>query len=57
MAPQSQAQFSRFLAKAYGWYTFGFLLFVLALAAAERFGLPKIWIGYLFLIATVGVYA
>ena len=57
MAVQSQAEFSRFLAKAYSWYTVGFLLFVFALAIGERFGLPKIWIGYLFLIATVGVYA
>jgi cation/acetate symporter len=57
MAAQTQAEFSRFLVKAYSWYTLGFLLFVLALAIGEQAGLPKIWIGYLFLIATVGVYA
>jgi len=57
MAVQTQAEFSRFLIKAYSWYTVGFLLFVLALALGEQLGLPKIWIGYLFLIATVGVYA
>jgi len=57
MAARSQADFSRFLTKAYSWYTVGFLLFVLALAIGEQLGLPKIWIGYLFLIATVGVYA
>ena len=57
MAQRSQAEFSRFLAKAYSWYTVGFLIFVLALAIGEQLGLPKLWIGYLFLIATVGVYA
>ena len=57
MAQRSQAEFSRFLAKAYSWYTVGFLMFVLALAIGEQLGLPKLWIGYLFLIATVGVYA
>src|SRR3990172_2033859 len=57
MAVRSQAEFSRFLTKAYSWYTVGFLIFVLALAIGEQYGLPKIWIGYLFLIATVGVYA
>ena len=57
MAAQTQAEFSRFLTKAYSWYTAGFLLFVLALGIGEQFGLKKIWIGYLFLIATVGVYA
>ena len=57
MAARSQAEFSRFLAKAYGWYTVGFLIFVLILAIGEQYGLSKIWIGYLFLIATVGVYA
>jgi cation/acetate symporter len=43
--------------KVYSWYTGGFLVFILALAAAEQAGLPRNWIGYIFLIATVGLYA
>ena len=49
--------FSRRLARIYGWYTFGFALFVLALAAAEQAGLSKSWIGFAFLAGTVAVYA
>ncbi len=45
------------LNRIYAWYTLGFVLFVLALALLERWGLPKSWIGFSFLAATVGVYA
>jgi cation/acetate symporter len=45
------------LRKYYLWYTGGFFLFLVALAIAERLGLPKIWIGYTFLFATIGLYA
>jgi cation/acetate symporter len=45
------------LKKAYGWYTGGFLIFVVALALLEQFGLPKIWIGFLFMFATIALYA
>ena len=45
------------LNKIYGWYTGGFLLFVVVLAILEQMGLPKNWIGFIFLIATVGLYA
>jgi cation/acetate symporter len=49
--------FKQQLNKVYTWYTGGFLAFVLALAVLEQMGLPKTWIGLIFLIATVGLYA
>jgi cation/acetate symporter len=51
--PQFRAQLNR----VYSWYTAGFVLFVLALAIAERMGLPRLWIGFTFLMATIGLYA
>lgn len=45
------------LNRIYAWYTLGFALFVALLALLERLGLPKSWIGFSFLFATVGVYA
>jgi cation/acetate symporter len=54
---QTQREFFQYLKKAYGWYTGGFLVFVIVLAIAEQMGLPRLWIGYIFLFATVGLYA
>ncbi len=51
--PQFRAQLNR----VYSWYTAGFVLFVLALAIAERMGLPRLWLGFTFLMATIGLYA
>ncbi|MEG1969996.1 MAG: sodium:solute symporter family protein [Burkholderiaceae bacterium] len=45
------------LRRYYSWYTGGFFLFVAALALAERLGLSRQWIGYVFLFATIGLYA
>jgi cation/acetate symporter len=45
------------LNKVYGWYTGGFIAFVLALAVLEQVGMPRSWIGFTFLIATVVLYA
>ncbi len=45
------------LNKVYAWYTGGFIAFVLVLAVLEQFGLPRSWIGMIFLLATVGLYA
>jgi cation/acetate symporter len=45
------------LKKVYSFYTGGFIAFVILLAIAEQMGLPKQWIGYVFLLATVGLYA
>ncbi len=49
--------FKEQLNKVYTWYTGGFLVFVLVLAVLEQMGLPKQWIGLIFLLATVGLYA
>jgi cation/acetate symporter len=45
------------LNKVYGWYTGGFLVFILILAVLEQMGLPRNWIGFIFLLATVALYA
>jgi cation/acetate symporter len=45
------------LNKVYGWYTGGFIAFIIVLAVLEQMGLPKNWIGFIFLLATVGLYA
>jgi cation/acetate symporter len=53
----STATFKSQLNKVYGWYTGGFLAFVIVLAVLEQMGLPRNWIGFIFLLATVGLYA
>jgi cation/acetate symporter len=53
----STAAFKSQLTKVYSWYTGGFIAFVLALAVLEQMGLPKRWLGFTFLLATVGLYA
>jgi cation/acetate symporter len=45
------------LNKVYRWYTGGFFLFVLLLALLEQLGLSREWIGFIFLLATIGLYA
>ncbi|MEJ6005452.1 sodium:solute symporter family protein [Paucibacter sp. AS339] len=45
------------LQRIYAWYTLGFVLFVLLLAALEQWGLAKNWIGFSFMAATVSIYA
>jgi cation/acetate symporter len=54
---QSGSDFKKQLNKVYAWYTGGFLAFVIVLAIAEQMGLPRNWIGFIFLLATVGLYA
>jgi cation/acetate symporter len=51
------AAFKLQLNKVYRWYTAGFFAFVAALAVLEQMGLPREWIGIIFLIATIGLYA
>jgi cation/acetate symporter len=53
----TQKGFNAQLKKVYTWYTGGFLIFIVALAILEQIGLPRQWIGYLFLLATIGLYA
>ena len=57
MSTFSQKAFNQQLKKTYSWYVGGFLAFLFALAIAEQMGLSKAWIGYVFLFATVGLYA
>ncbi|MBX9872550.1 MAG: VC_2705 family sodium/solute symporter, partial [Burkholderiaceae bacterium] len=49
--------FKQNLNKVYTWYTGGFVVFVIALAILEQLGLPRNWIGLIFLLATIGLYA
>ncbi|WP_394787619.1 VC_2705 family sodium/solute symporter [Rhodoferax sp.] len=37
--------------------TLGFIVFVAVVAALEQMGLPRRWVGVVFLLATVGLYA
>ncbi len=53
----SKAAFKSGLNKVYTWYTGGFLVFVVVLAVLEQMGLPRSWIGFIFLLATIGLYA
>lgn len=55
--PQAQRVFRRQLDRVYLWFTGAFFLFVGALAVLEQIGLPREWIGMVFLLATIGVYA
>ena len=57
MSTFSQKAFNQQLKKTYTWYVGGFLVFLVLLAIAEQMGLPKVWIGYVFLFATVALYA
>lgn len=53
----TERQFKSQLKRFYSWYTLSLLLFVGALAIAERMGLPRLWIGSIFLLATIALYA
>ena len=54
---QSNQDFFRRLCRYYGLYTLGFIAFLCVLAILEREGMPRSWIGYLFLFVTIGLYA
>jgi cation/acetate symporter len=53
----ANAAFKQQLNKVYGWYTGGFIVFVLILAVLEQMGLGRGTMGIVFLLATVGLYA
>jgi cation/acetate symporter len=55
--PQDYARYKRRLNHRFGAYVACLLLFLLALALAERWGLSKQWVGAVFLFATVALYA
>ncbi|CAG1018477.1 Cation/acetate symporter ActP [Burkholderiaceae bacterium] len=56
-AAAANRAFKAQLNKVYLWYTGGFLAFIIVLAILEQMGLPRNWIGFIFLIATVALYA
>ena len=56
-AASDNAAFKKQLNKVYGWYIGGFVIFVIVLAVLEQMGLPRSWIGIIFLLATIGLYA
>ncbi len=53
----TQKSFKQQLKKYYGFYTGGFIIFVVLLAIAEQLGMPNKWIGYCFLFFTILLYA
>ncbi len=54
---KSQKAFTSQLKKVYGFYTGGFMVFVILLGIAEQMGLSRAMMGYIFLAATVLLYA
>ncbi|WIM04448.1 MAG: cation acetate symporter [Candidatus Nitricoxidivorans perseverans] len=57
MANVSQAQFFQNLKKYYTFYTGGFIAFVIIVAILEQMGVPNKALGYMFLFATILLYA
>jgi len=57
MANPEASEFRRRLDRIYLRYTVSFVAFVGLIATLERFGLSKRWIGVIFLLATVSLYA
>lgn len=56
-ARDANRAFKQQLNKVYKWYTGGFFVFVVVLALLEQMGLSREWIGLIFLLATIGLYA
>jgi cation/acetate symporter len=56
-AAAANRAFRKQLNKVYTWYTGGFITFIVVLAILEQMGLPRNWIGFIFLLATVALYA
>jgi cation/acetate symporter len=57
MASVSQAQFFKNLKKYYTFYTGGFIAFVVVVGILEQLGVPNKALGYMFLFATILLYA
>ncbi len=56
-ATSSNAAFFNQLKKYYTWYTGGFVAFVILVAILEQMGVPNKILGYIFLAATIALYA
>src|SRR5512145_282747 len=57
MATQSTKSFASQLTRYYSFYTGGFIAFIIIVAILEQMGVPNKTLGYIFLLATVGLYA
>lgn len=55
--PKAYSAYKRTLHRRFALYVAGLLLFLLALAYAERAGMPKVWVAGIFLSATLMLYA
>jgi cation/acetate symporter len=53
----SNRAFFNQLKKYYTFYTGGFVVFLIVLAILEQMGLQRVYIGYVFLFATIALYA
>lgn len=56
-APVVKHGYFKKLSRYYLWYTGAFGLFLAALSLLEQEGMPRLWIGYLFMVATIALYA
>jgi cation/acetate symporter len=54
---KSSRTFFQRLRSYYMMFTAGFACFLISLAALEQEGMPRVWIGYLFMFATIVLYA
>jgi cation/acetate symporter len=53
----TQKRFRQKLTLYYLWYTLLFMVFLISLSILEKEGVPRVWIGYLFMFVTVVIYA
>ena len=56
-AVQTQSQFTANLKRYYSFYTGGFVAFVILVGILEQMGVPNKILGYIFLFATIALYA
>ncbi len=57
MAEITQSQFAANLKRYYSFYTGGFVAFVILVGILEQMGVPNKILGYIFLFATIALYA
>ena len=57
MSQITQSQFAANLKKYYTFYTGGFIAFVIVVGILEQMGVPNKILGYMFLFATIMLYA
>ena len=57
MSGKTQARFLTQLKRYYGFYTGGFIAFVVIVAILEQMGVPNQVLGYIFLLTTIALYA